>query len=267
MAERIPRPLIGVTGPNEGGWPAWISSRWALSRAGARAVRITPARPVDAARLDGLVIGGGADVSEPLSGELEPAPAPSRVHWPRRALDLLLAPPVLLVRFVFAKKRHGSDPARDAMELKLLEYARQHDLPVLGICRGSQLMNLAEGGTLLRDVNSLYEERVQLYTVLPRREVAIADGSRLREILGSSRILVNSLHFHAVRQAGSGMRIVAREATGVPQAIEHTGRRFWIGVQWHPEYLPQHESHQRIFGELAEAARAKSPSANTRHSA
>jgi putative glutamine amidotransferase len=259
--------LIGVTGPNEGGWPAWISARWALARVGARALRITPRRRLDPGCIHGLVIGGGADVSESLDEPPEPQPPASGVRWPRRVLDLLLAPLVLLVRLLFSTKRHGVDPARDALELELLQYAREHGLPVLGICRGSQLMNVAEGGTLQRDVNALYDERVQLYTVLPRREVVIAEGSRLHEIVGRSKLLVNSLHFHAVREPGRDMRIVACEPSGVPQAIEHTGRRFWIGVQWHPEYLPQHESHQRLFGELAEVARSVSRAASPQRAA
>jgi putative glutamine amidotransferase len=259
------RPRVGVTGPNKGGWPAWIFTRWALHRAGARAVRITTSRAVDFAGLRGLVIGGGADVSEEvIHTPDETVPPESRVRWPRRVLDLLLAPLVLLVRLIAATKRHGVDPARDAMELKLLEYAREHDLPVLGICRGSQLMNLAEGGTLLRDVNTLYDERPQLYTVLPRREVAVVEDSTLHRIVGRTTLLVNSLHFHAVREPARGMRIVAREPSGVPQAIENSSRRFWLGVQWHPEYLPQQESHQKIFSALAEAARHASRSTDVR---
>ena len=257
MGARPTRPLVGVTGPNRGGWPAWIFARWALFRAGARAIRITPGRTFELAQLHGLVIGGGADVTEPLTAPASQAPPASRVRWPRRVLDLLFAPLVLLVRLVAATKHHGADPARDAMELRLLEFAREHDLPVLGICRGSQLMNLAEGGTLIRDVNTLYDERPQLYTVLPRREVQVEADSRLHQIVQRDELLVNSLHFHAVREAGRGMRIVAREPSGVPQAIEHTGRSFWLGVQWHPEYLPQQQSHQRIFEALAEQARAR----------
>jgi putative glutamine amidotransferase len=256
MGERLTRPRIGVTGPARGGWPAWIFTRYALYRVGARAVRVTPGFSGDLTLFQGFVIGGGADVSEPLPNALpEPVPPPSRVRWPRRVLDLLFAPLVLLVRLIAATKRHGIDPGRDALELKLLEHAREHDLPVLGICRGAQLMNLAEGGSLVRDVQTLYDERPQLYTVLPRREVEIVKGSRLHTIVGRTAILVNSLHFHAVKEPAREMRIVAREPSGVPQAIEHASRRFWLGVQWHPEYLPQQENHQRIFEALADAAR------------
>jgi putative glutamine amidotransferase len=257
------RPLIGVTGPRRGGWPAWVFTRWAIHRAGGRALRITSASGLALDTLQGLVIGGGADVSEPQADTpLEPAPPPNRVRWPRKLLDSLLAPLVLLVRLIASTRRHGVDPSRDAMELSLLDHARARDLPVLGICRGSQLMNLAEGGTLVRDVNALYDERPQLYTVLPRREVRVREGSVLHRIVGRSELLVNSLHFHAVQEPGRGFAIVAAEPTGVPQAIEHSGRRFWLGVQWHPEYLPQQHSHQELFRALCEAAQGVSPSAD-----
>ncbi len=259
--------VIGVTGPDSGGWPAWIFTRWALARAGAQAVRITPAHPIDPQRVDGLVIGGGADVSDLSAEPMEDprasvsAPPPhALVRWPLRLLDLLLAPIVLTIRMVAGRhKSDGPDPARDALEIALLSYAREHDVPVLGICRGAQLMSVAEGGTLLRDLRTLYDERPHLYTVLARRAVHVSADSRLHEIVGLDDMLVNSLHFHAVGEAGEDMRIVARETSGVPQAIEHTSRAFWVGVQWHPEYLPHHQAHQALFEHLvthAQTARA-----------
>jgi putative glutamine amidotransferase len=250
------RPLIGVTGPDEGGWPAWIFTRIALRRAGARAVRATPRRPVAAERLHGLVLGGGADVSVPLEPDPpEPAPPRSRLYWPRRFIDLLLAPLVLSLRFLAGARPHGVDQARDRLEQDLLARARELDLPVLGICRGAQLMNVFEGGSLQQHVQ--VEERPQLYTVLPRREIGVTESSCLRRHLGRDRLLVNSLHFHAIAEPGPEVRVVAREDNGVVQAIEHPGRSFWIGVQWHPEYLPQHETHQRLFHGLVQCARIR----------
>lgn len=250
--------MIGVTGPVRGGLMAWLFTRLALWRAGARARRVTTAHHVDPASLDGLIIGGGADVTEPVSAaeqEDDAPPPPEHVRWPRRILDLLLAPLVLSVRWLGAVRHHGVDQARDVLEARLIGYAEHHGLPVLGICRGAQLMNLVAGGTLLRDVNNLYEERPRLYTVLPRREVEVAADSHLHAIVGRANLLVNSMHYHAVDAPGPGLRVVAREPSGVPQAIERGARPFWIGVQWHPEYLPQQQAHQQLFTELARAAR------------
>jgi putative glutamine amidotransferase len=252
------RPVIGVTGPVRGGATQWLFTRLALWRAGARARRVTSAHHVDPAELDGLVIGGGADVTEPATAEdLEQPPPSTHVRWPRRAADVVLAPLVLMVRLIGAvKPQHGVDPARDVLEARLIRYADRHGLPVLGICRGAQLMNLVAGGTLLRDVDSMYTERPQLYTVLPRRAVEVAEHSRLHAVVGRKTLLVNSLHHHAVDTPGPGLQVVAREPSGVPQAVERPQRDFWLGVQWHPEYLPQQKAHQQLFQALARSASA-----------
>lgn len=235
---------------------AWFFTRVALWRAGARAVRATPLHPLAIEQLDGLVLGGGADVTWPLEPEpFEAPPPPAARWWPRRLLDLCIAPLVLALRWLAGVRRHGVDEARDRMERELLIAARERQLPVLGICRGAQLMNLLEGGSLQHDVQA--EERPQLYTALPRREVVVSPGTRLSSLLGRERLLVNSLHFHAIATPGRDCQVVARELNGIVQAIEHRLRPFWIGVQWHPEYLPQQVAHQRLFQALVEHARER----------
>lgn len=239
-----------------GGFPAWFFTRRALRKFGARAVRITPARPLDGSSIDGLVLGGGADVTVPLSGD-PTTPATPRAN-PRRMKDLVddaVAPLVVALCRLAGTRRHGVDTDRDALELALIQYAKERDMPVLGICRGAQLMNVAEGGTLVSDLKTLYEERPDLYTVRPRRKVDIVASSRLARIVGRDSLLVNSLHFHAIDRPGRDLRVVARESNGLPQAIEHTARRFWLGVQWHPEYLPQQRAQQLLFRALVECAR------------
>jgi putative glutamine amidotransferase len=255
------RPCIGVTGPASGGMAAWLATAFAVWRAGGRPVRITPARPRPLQRLDALIVGGGADVAPELYGEqdtadLEAAVKRSSTRWSRRALTLLLLPVLWLLRVALrSSHRIPGDVARDALESALIDEADARGVPMLGICRGAQLINVRRGGTLYRDLADYYMESTQITTLLPYKPVAVVADSRLEEILGRSRMYVNSLHRHAVRETGEHIRIAACEDSGVVQAIEDPRRAFLIGVQWHPEYLPQRPEQRRLFAALVAAAR------------
>jgi len=256
------RPLIAVTGPDRGGFPAWLFTSWALRRAGAKPVRVRP-RGHPPGRFDGLVIGGGADVAPARYGAL-PARRPGAARYrrsrslPRLALDYAISPFIYLVRRVFglARGSAGPDPARDALELALIARAEATGLPVLGICRGAQLLNIHAGGTLHQNLSGFYTERPHRWTVFPRKAIALAPSSRLQATIGRGRCEVNSLHKQAVDAIGEGLTVVARDDRGVVQGIENAAHRFWIGVQWHPEYLPQVPEQRRLFAALVEAARA-----------
>ena len=176
----------------------------------------------------------------------------------RLAVDYAMSPFIYLVRRLFRLSRGsgGPDPARDALELALIARAEATDLPVLGICRGAQLLNIHAGGTLHQDLSGFYTERPHRWTVFPRKAIAIAPRSRLQETIGRGRCEVNSLHKQAVDAIGQGLTVVARDDRGVVQGIEDASRRFWIGVQWHPEYLPQVPEQRRLFSALVDAARA-----------
>lgn len=254
-------PTVGVTGPDRGGWPAWICTRRALARLGVRACRITP-NHVPNVPLHGLVLGGGADILEATgeradqgAEELGAGSVPTR-RWADTIASLMLAPALALLR-VFGSQLsgHRSDERRDVLEFELLARAERTSIPVLGICRGAQLMNLARGGSLLFDVQEFYSERPALRTVFPRRRVLVEPTSRLGAILGEREVAVNSLHHHAAGRVPDSLRIVARESTGVVQAIEDPFAPFFIGVQWHPEYLPQMPAQQRLFAALVDEAR------------
>jgi len=255
------RPVIAVTGPDRGGFPAWLFTSWALRRAGAKPVRVRP-RGGAPVRFDALVVGGGADVSPGRYGAL-PVRRPPAARYrrtrtlPRLVLDYALAPIIHLLRRLFglARAAAGPDPARDALELALIARAEAGQLPVLGICRGAQLLNIHAGGTLHQDLSGFYSERPDRWTVFPRKAVTIAPDSRLETTLGRARCEVNSLHRQAVDALGSGLAIAARDERGVVQGIEHPARRFWIGVQWHPEYLPQVPEQRRLFDRLVAVAR------------
>ena len=249
------RPRIGVSGPDLGGLVAWAFTWLAIRRAGGRAVRITPRRPRPVSELDGLVIGGGVDVAESLPADDQPLDA-SR-PWYRRLWFRLSVPFRMVLRWLFRLRSSESsgDVARDRLEATLLRAARREDVPTLGICRGCQLMARIEGGALSLDVGQRHPDREALWTPFPARAVTVEPRSALFEALGGAEHCVNALHRHAVGSVPAPMRIVARETKApIAQGIEHPARTFWIGVQWHPEYLPQSAAQRRLFAKLVEAA-------------
>ena len=217
------RPLIGVTTSRRGGWRSFLMHRLALARTGVRAIRLTPGDPIPD-KLDGLVIGGGDDIgAEIYGGEVLP--------------DIRI------------------DPERDKLELKLLDTALPAGMPILGICRGSQMINVALGGTLHTDIHAVYIQAPRMRTVLPRKTVHIEENSRLHRITGCNPCRVNALHHQSVDRVGRGLRVVARDEAGIIQATEGTGPNFLIGVQWHPELLVFSSPQQRLFAALSAATR------------
>lgn len=221
------RPLIGVTGPRGRGWAMWAFAALSLWLHGARVRRITPPlEPEKLAGLEGLLIGGGDDISATL---YDGAPAP----------DVRL------------------DPERDALELAALERFWPTEAPILGICRGAQMLNVFRGGRLHQDVWAVYGEDRRIRTPLPLKTVTVCEGAELgRHVGGRERFTVNSLHNQAVDELGEGMAVAARDEAGMTQAIEYRGDRFRIGVQWHPEFLPYKRPHRRLFRAFVQAARA-----------
>lgn len=257
-------PLIGVTGPDRHGAVAWYFTLFAVWRAGGRARRITPSKPRVLSQLDGLIMGGGADVDPRLYGE-EPASL-SHVweHMKRvrrgtmeRWWRLAFLPLIYALRILLSRKQHedSTDNLRDDLEFGLLELALQEQLPIMGICRGAQLLNVQRGGTLHQHLVDFYADRPQIHSVFPEKRIRLVPGSKLAEILGTTQCRVNGLHSQAVDQPGRGLTIVAREENQVVQGIEDGSMPFVLGVQWHPEYMQQVPRQQRLFAALVQAAR------------
>lgn len=151
-------------------------------------------------------------------------------------------------------------PRRDAAELALADYVLRHtDKPLLGICRGVQVLNVALGGTLHIDLPSLGTESHSL-NMYPRsvvsHRITVEEGSALARILGSSgEHWVNSFHHQAVDAPGEGLIITARSIPDhVIEAVELPGERFVIGVQWHPEELRTSEDAAKLFRAFIEAS-------------
>lgn len=200
------------------------------------------------------MIGGGTDVDPLHYGE---EPLDTEGDKASSLLDWLVGLALALVRTVFARhERQGYDPDRDRLEQHLIREALYGNLPVLGICRGAQLLNVTLGGTLFQQIDHFYAEgSANVRSILPRKQVEIAPGSRLQELLKRDQTRVNALHEQSIRHLGEGLVVSAVEKpSGVIQAIEQEGAPFVIGVQWHPEYLPQRREQQALFRALVHCA-------------
>lgn len=260
------RPTIGITGPDRGGGVAWFFSSLAVWMAGGRPVRITPKKPRTADGLQGLIIGGGADV-DPATYQQDNVIEEyldRTIRKPKKSLfkkvthftRWLYYPALFFVRKVFSRKREGNlDRDRDHLEFQLIDQAVKKGLPIMGICRGSQLMNVYFHGTLYQSINSFYLEEPNPSSVFPVKKVYVKPGSKLAKVLGAEQVEVNALHNQAVKETGDSMQIVGQEENEVVQAIENLKQDFIIGVQWHPEYLQQRKQQRRLFQELVEHAR------------
>jgi putative glutamine amidotransferase len=153
---------------------------------------------------------------------------------------------------------YGVDRRRDAYELALAHAALDQNLPVLGICRGHQLLNVALGGTLIQHVPELtefnHQEKERFAEVI--HHVRVDPDSLVASVLGTDQLGVNTLHHQAVAQPGAGLRVVATSDDGLIEAVEHEDRRV-IGVQWHPELLQVRTDQRRLVEWLVDEAEAR----------
>ena len=183
--------------------------------------------------MDGLVLIGGEDLAAAVSG-VDPC--------------------------LVGANASGS---RDLWEIALLQAALDADLPVLAICRGLQLLNAARGGTLHGDIAGTTPEHPPVpadteLALAHRHGVAFTPGSLVGTVYGSGKG-VNSLHHQAVDRLGDGLQVTARASDGCVEAVELAGARWCVGVQWHPELLPDDELEQGLFRTfVAECAEARS---------
>ncbi|MDH6574533.1 gamma-glutamyl-gamma-aminobutyrate hydrolase family protein [Kitasatospora sp. MAP5-34] len=229
------RPLVGITSYlEEAAWGVWRqpaallpqSYLNAVSRSGATPVLLPPqtgdtGRLLD--RLDGLVIAGGSDIDPARYG----APAHPLTDLPHEL--------------------------RDAWEFDLLRGALDRDLPLLGVCRGMQLLNVALGGDLVQHLPDQVggEDHKIAPGTYNRQPVLISPGSRLGGIMGRSA-KVPCYHHQAIGRLGSGLRATAWSADESVEAVELPDHSFALGVQWHPEADP---TDARLFDAFVLATR------------
>jgi len=163
---------------------------------------------------------------------------------------------------VYGQGRHpqlGPDVDRvsDEYELALLRGAAERDLPVLGICRGMQALNVSRGGTLrqhLPDVSPL-EHRQGHEPFVPAHPVVVSPGSLLHRVAGATALPVNSFHHQAADAIGAGLEVCAQAPDGTVEALCDPTARFCLGVQWHAELLTHDPRHASLLDGLVDAAR------------
>lgn len=223
------RPIIGITKPERGDTLAFLAMKFAVWLAGGDPVKVTARAPRDPHTIDGLIFGGGSDV------------------YPKRYQGQ-------------PKQGYRYDLARGDMEASWALAARRHGLPVLGVCRGAQMLNVLAGGTLHPDLSDFKLERHKnpIVRFFERYPIGIRHKSKLAEHTHCpKRMNVNAIHSQAIDRLGAGMTVSAREPSGVIQAIEDQSKPFWLGVQFHPEFLIYRAPFRRLFRALVKSSAAR----------
>lgn len=241
------RPVIGIPADFAPAPDTKVSHpRWQLNETYVNAVfdagglpLILPVLPEEADQLmgllDGVILSGGGDIH------------PDRFNRPQHSLTA------------------GISEERDDLELRMFEAARERSIPILGICRGLQLINVALGGTLIQDIpderpgSSQHRQHLDgLARDAVSHPVELLAGSQLAEIYESTRIMTNSYHHQAVDDLAAGLVVTGRAEDGTIESLDMPDYPFMVAVQWHPETLyRRHSQHAQVFVALVQAAKTR----------
>lgn len=223
--QEAPGLTIGISGPVRRSLAHRLMN-FALRLHGAHTHYIRPGSSIDVSLLDGLVLSGGTHVHPSRFGQQPQVTA-------------------------------NYDPARDETDQRLLTEGEALKLPVLGICRGAQFINVYRGGTLCQNVTPLRINTRHRPLLLPLQTVRLVHDTRLGRLLHGPQIGANRIHSQAIKRLGQDLRVSAIDNDLFVQAIENTRGQWLMGIQWHPEYLLYHSGHRRIFSHFVHAARMR----------
>ena len=227
MTESKYKPRIGVTLPDEGYRMLKYFSQLGVKLAGGEPVALTASEPHYGEKLDGLLLAGGRDIYPP------------RYDQP-------------------AKREYTYDHNRDAMEEHWFHDATEQNIPVLGICRGAQFINILRGGSLHRDFSKVYEKAEYpngtIARIFYRKLMFVKQESRIFSILHCTKCAVNSMHTQSIDALGEGLEVSGQEANGIVQCIEDKNHPWMLGVQFHPEFMLHVRKYRRLFRQLVEQA-------------
>ena len=228
MSQQTEMTIIGITPCNR--LPDYVES---IRRAGGEPHVLSMDEPPSLDGLNGVLFTGGDDI-DPAHYKETPHPKTKKV-----------------------------DPARDTFELELAKLAFASDTPMLAVCRGLQVVNVAAGGTLIQDIvpepHQGFSHQVDVPLSAIAHDVWVTRGSALanvmkEELAGGEILQVNSRHHQAIKQTGAGFEVSATAPDGIIEAIERPASRFCIGVQWHPENFWRTGEFRSLFEEFVKAS-------------
>jgi putative glutamine amidotransferase len=244
----VSKPIIGIMpSPTDDAMPHGAFHRYAIANTYTTAVEraggvplVVPPQSGNISEildvLDGLLLSGGGDIRPARFGD-------DQVH----------------------PTTYGIHDGRDELEIALVQEAIRRDMPVLCICRGIQVLNVALGGTLIQDVAEQFSNQLQhrqSELSIPKEDsshsVYVEPGSLLAQVYGEATVHVNSFHHQGLKHIAADLRVSGRAGDGLVEAVEQPSCSWVLGVQWHPEMMyAAHVEHLRPFSSLVEAAARK----------
>lgn len=231
------RPIIAFTYSSFQSILVRLAMQLAIVLSGGKALAIHAKKFEQLPDFDGLILGGGVDIH------------PGQYH-------------------AAAKVNYRYDPARDRMELQLLENALAKNKPVLGVCRGCQLINIYRQGSLHEDIRKIDEVTEYPGTlsgyIFFRKTITIDPESLLYECIGNKTAQVNSIHKQCINHLGHDLKVTAAEKNKIIQCIEDPNEAFVMGVQFHPEFLIYKRAFLNIFRRFVKEARFVKPHQSTK---